>query len=241
MLFLLKPESRFRPVISLAKYSLVASQARAKSCRVATRRLFLRFCRENFNSGDFFLAIFSPVASPVRGWLHVRFSSRAGDATKFEKIASPARAKNRSCSRGLTRSSFSVAHLFNLFIKRYKLLQKKSLIITFVNTSTKKGTEKRQKPVNLLAVGRSVYKLNMSNERSTTSRYTTYTVGRYYSCNICKLRNVIELRSFRSQCHAHYVKVQICTQWPFLFWRTHYPSRRTWANIRCSSGYSSLV
>ena len=82
LLFLLKPESRFRPVISLAKYSLVASQARAKSCRVATRRLFLRFCRENFNSGDFFLAIFSPVASPVRGWLHVRFSSRAGDATK---------------------------------------------------------------------------------------------------------------------------------------------------------------
>ena len=32
----------------------------------------------------------------------MRFSSRAGDATKFEKIASPARAKNRSCSSGLT-------------------------------------------------------------------------------------------------------------------------------------------
>ena len=71
------------------------------SCRVATRALSLRFCRENFNSGDFFLAIFSPVASQVRGWLYVRFSSRAGDATKFEKIASPARAKNRSCGRGL--------------------------------------------------------------------------------------------------------------------------------------------
>ena len=70
------------------------------SCRVATRALSLRFCRENFNSGDFFLAIFSPVASQVRGWLHVRFSSRAGDATKFEKIASHARAKNRSCGRG---------------------------------------------------------------------------------------------------------------------------------------------
>ena len=39
LLFLLKPESRFHPVISLAKYSesLVASQARAKSSRVATR------------------------------------------------------------------------------------------------------------------------------------------------------------------------------------------------------------
>ena len=31
----------------------------------------------------------------------MRFPSRCGDATKFEKIASPARAKNRLCSRGL--------------------------------------------------------------------------------------------------------------------------------------------
>ena len=30
----------------------------------------------------------------------MRFSSRAGDATKFDKIASPARTKNRSCGRG---------------------------------------------------------------------------------------------------------------------------------------------
>ena len=36
----------------------------------------------------------------------MRFSCRAGDETKFEKIASPARAKNRSCSRGLTVSIF---------------------------------------------------------------------------------------------------------------------------------------
>ena len=70
------------------------------SCRVATQALSLQFCRENFNSGDFFLAIFSPVALQVRGWLHVRFSFRAGDATKFEKIASPARAKNRWCGHG---------------------------------------------------------------------------------------------------------------------------------------------
>ena len=28
------------------------------SCRVATGALALRFCREDFNSGDFFLAIF---------------------------------------------------------------------------------------------------------------------------------------------------------------------------------------
>ena len=52
-------------------------------------------------SRDFFPAIFSAVASPVQGWLHLPFSSRASDATKFEKIASPARAKNRSCSHGL--------------------------------------------------------------------------------------------------------------------------------------------
>ena len=63
------------------------------SYRVATRALSLRFCRGNFNSGDFFLAIFSPVASQFRGALQVRFSSRAGDATKFEKIASPAQPK----------------------------------------------------------------------------------------------------------------------------------------------------
>ena len=48
-------------------------------------QLYLRLCRENFNSGDFLLAIFSPVPSPGRGWLYVRFSSRTGDATKFEK------------------------------------------------------------------------------------------------------------------------------------------------------------
>ena len=48
----------------------------------------------------FFPAIFSSVASPVRGWLHMRFSPRAGDATIFKKIASPSQAKNRSCSRG---------------------------------------------------------------------------------------------------------------------------------------------
>ena len=74
------------------------------SCRVATRALSLRFCREYFNSGDFFLAIISPVASQVRGWPHVRFSFRAGDSTKFEKIASPAQAKNRSCGRGIKRA-----------------------------------------------------------------------------------------------------------------------------------------
>ena len=40
-----------------------------------------------------------------------------------------------------------------------------------------------------------------------------------------------------------YVKIAgvVTEDWPFLYWRTHYPSRRTWANIRCSSGYASLV
>ena len=59
MLFLLKPEFRFRPVISLAKYSLVASQARAKSCRVATRATFSAILSRKFQfwwlfSCDFF-------------------------------------------------------------------------------------------------------------------------------------------------------------------------------------------
>ena len=36
------------------------------------------------------------------------FLSRAGDATKFEKIASPARAKNRSCGRGLSDRELSL-------------------------------------------------------------------------------------------------------------------------------------
>ena len=39
LLFLLKPESRFRPVISLAKYSLVTLQLFARACDAATRRL----------------------------------------------------------------------------------------------------------------------------------------------------------------------------------------------------------
>ena len=30
-------------------------------------------------------------------------------------------------------------------------------------------------------------------------------------------------------------------EWPFLYYRKHYPSGRTWAKIRYSSGYSSLV
>ena len=32
-----------------------------------------------------FFAIFSAVASPVRGWLHMRLSPRAGDVTIFKK------------------------------------------------------------------------------------------------------------------------------------------------------------
>ena len=30
-------------------------------------------------------------------------------------------------------------------------------------------------------------------------------------------------------------------QWPFLYYRTLYPSGRNWASICCSSGYASLV
>ena len=44
----------------------------------------------------------SGVASPVRGWLNMRFSPCASDATIFQKIASPSQARNCSCSCGLT-------------------------------------------------------------------------------------------------------------------------------------------
>ena len=91
--------------ISLAKCSFVASQAWAKSCRVTTRATIPTILSRKFQFWRVFSCDFSSVASPVRGWLHVRFSSRAGDATKFEKIASPVRAKNRSCSRGFIFSS----------------------------------------------------------------------------------------------------------------------------------------
>ena len=77
-------------------------------------RLSLRVYRKNFSSGDFFLAIFSLVTLPVRGWLHVPFSSRAGDATKFEKNRITCQAKNRSCSRGLTKYQLNVAFVHQM-------------------------------------------------------------------------------------------------------------------------------
>ena len=73
--------------ISLAKYSLVTSQARAKSCRVATRASTFAILSRKFQFWRLFLTIFSSVASSVQGWLHVRFSSLAGDVTKLEIIA----------------------------------------------------------------------------------------------------------------------------------------------------------
>ena len=44
-----------------------------------------------------FVCDFSAVASPVRGRLHMR----SGRRQNFKKIASPSKANNRSCSRGL--------------------------------------------------------------------------------------------------------------------------------------------
>ena len=84
-------------------------QREAKIACVATLWRSLWFSRKKFNSlnfSRFFSAIFSSVASPVRGWLHMRFSLRAGDATILKKLASPSQAKNRSCSRGLRKQSF---------------------------------------------------------------------------------------------------------------------------------------
>ena len=75
---------------------------------------FLRFfqlSRRQFKGRLDFQPFWEPAflpswkSSQVQGLLHLRFSSRAGDATTFEKnriYVSLARAKNPSCSRGLS-------------------------------------------------------------------------------------------------------------------------------------------
>ena len=81
---------------------IVASSARDGG---HTTRQIPWFCRKKFNSlkfSRFVSAIFSAIASPVRGWLHMRFLPRTGVAT-LKKITSSlqAKKKNRSYSRGL--------------------------------------------------------------------------------------------------------------------------------------------
>ena len=61
----------FLTSISLAKYSLVASQARTKSCRVATRATISAILSQKFQLWRLFSCDFSLVASPVQGWLQV--------------------------------------------------------------------------------------------------------------------------------------------------------------------------
>jgi len=61
----------------------------------------LWFCRKKFNSlrfSRFFSATFLAIASPVRGWLHMQFLLRAGDATSLKKLHHHCKQKNRSCS-----------------------------------------------------------------------------------------------------------------------------------------------
>ena len=75
--------------------------ANVATLQLATRRLkkSQKKYREKLthsSSRDFFSVMFSAVLLPVQGWLHLRFLSRAGDPAKFEKISSPACAKNRS-------------------------------------------------------------------------------------------------------------------------------------------------
>ena len=56
----------------------------------------------------------------------MRFSSRAGDATKFEKIASPVREKNRSCSRGL-----KLFYLIRHLMRDFRIVNFKSYFIFY--------------------------------------------------------------------------------------------------------------
>ena len=87
--------------ISLAKYSFVASQAWAKSCRVATRATIPSFCRENFNSGDFFLRFFTCRVASSRVATRAIFISRTLDDTGFSIVraladASSSKTANKS-------------------------------------------------------------------------------------------------------------------------------------------------
>ena len=54
-----------------------------------------------------FLAIFSAVLSPVRGWLQVRFLPHAASAAIFKKFTSALQEKNCLCSCGLRKNQAS--------------------------------------------------------------------------------------------------------------------------------------
>ena len=83
---------------------------RAKSCRVGTRATISAILSRKFQlwrtfSWRFF---FTCRFTSSRVVYTCDFSSHAGNTTKFEKMASPAWAKNRSCSRGLMHCSKSL-------------------------------------------------------------------------------------------------------------------------------------
>ena len=84
-------------------FEIIASPARGENRKCShplTKTVILMQKIQLIEFLAIFFCDFSSVASPVRGWLHMRFSPRTGDATIFQKIASPSQAKNRSCSRG---------------------------------------------------------------------------------------------------------------------------------------------
>ena len=70
-------------IASVATLERTADATTEKIARNSTKINFSRF----------FSTAFSAVALPVQEWLQLRFSSRASDATKLEKNASPARAE----------------------------------------------------------------------------------------------------------------------------------------------------
>ena len=69
-------------------------------------QLSLRFCRESFNSSDFFLAIFQLSPRQFNGGYKCDFDRAQATRQNLKKVASPARAKNRSCSCGLRGACF---------------------------------------------------------------------------------------------------------------------------------------
>ena len=74
--------------------------------------------------------------------------------------------------------------------------------------------------------------------------------GYFSHCTHCKLQFllfyfslfIVECCNISSCCLFYlYIFKYYSYYWPFLHQKTHYPSGRTWANIRYCSGYSSLV
>ena len=106
-------------LISLAKFSLVASQAWAKSCRGGyTGKYLCNFVAKVSTMATFFCDFFTRRVASSRVATRAIFISR-WRCDKVWKNASPARAKNLSCSCGL-RVQTKLNHISICFLPQYQ-------------------------------------------------------------------------------------------------------------------------